>query len=380
MIALKIILLTLASIGNLYYVVSTYALAAHFGKRRPKTSFSHPKPSVSVLKPVSGLDADAENNFLSFINQNYEDFEVLFGTLDDKDPSVSLIRRLSYEHKHVFLHTGSDLEGANNKVRILHNLAKHATGEIIVITDADTRVKPEFLAAITTQFEDKSVGAVTCMYRGTEAKSTADMLEGLHMTCIFEPGVACAYLLGVEFGLGATIAVRRSVLDQSDGFKAFVDHLADDYQLAHNVIATGKQVILSDYVIDIILSGERPINILARELRWRQAVKASNPLGYIGLIVTYGLPYAAFFWMASGFSILSWSVLIGSLIVRLSTAYIGAHKYLGEKGFTRRIHLLPICDLLAFGTWAAAFLIRTVKWRGRRLRLSKNGKIASQMP
>jgi ceramide glucosyltransferase len=376
--ALRTALLVLASLGSLYYILSTYALAAHFRKRRKPVEHAEGQPRVSVLKPLCGLDAEARENFLTFLNQDYPDYEVLFGVLDEDDSSLPMALDAIEGCSHASLHIGSDIDGPNNKVRILHNLAGHANGNILVVTDADTRVGPEFLRAITASFADESVGVVTCIYRGVEAKSTADALEGLHMTCVFEPGVACAYALGVGFGLGAAIAIRRSTLEAVGGFKSIVEYLADDYQLAKRAARAGKQVTLSDYVVDIVFSGEGLRSVLARDLRWFQTVRVSNPLGYAGLAVTYGFAYAALFWLLSGFSAAAWSILLGVMAVRLATAYVGARRRLGDKEFVKRAYLLPVCDLLAFGAWIAAFFSRTVDWRGRKLRLLKDGKISRQ--
>ena len=158
------ILLAAAAAGATYYVLSALAIVSLFrGKRAGPTV--EPKPKVSVLKPVKGLDRGAQVNFGSYLAQDYPDYEVLFGVLDVDDPAIDLILDTIQGHKRGSLHIGTTIRAANNKVRILHQLAKHAGGEIIVVTDADTRVDPGFLSAITAPFADDSVGAVTCLYR-----------------------------------------------------------------------------------------------------------------------------------------------------------------------------------------------------------------------
>lgn len=368
-------LLVLTAAGTLFYVLSAVALAAFFRGKRTARSTEH-RPKVSVLKPARGVDRDAFANFASYLKQDYPDYEVLFGVLDTSDPAIDVILNAIQNNKRASLHIGTTIHGANNKVRILHQLAKHASGEILVITDADTCVGPEFLDSIVASFEDESIGVVTCFYRGIRASGAADALEGLHMTCIFAPGVACARILtGVDFGLGAAIAIRASALRAIGGFEPISDYLADDFQLGRRPSMLGYRVEISRYVIDEVLTGEGLRLVLARELRWSRTTKVSRPLGHMGLLLTFGFAYAVLFLLASGFSGCGWAVLGVATTIRILSAWLGANR-LGDREFPRRIWLLPLRDMLSFGIWIAGYFGRTVAWRGRRLRVMKDGRMA----
>lgn len=368
------ILLGLTVAGTLYYALSALALVSFFRGKRI-THAPEVRPRVSVLKPVCGVDRDAASNFASYLGQDYADYEVLFGALEADDPAIEVILDTIVGDKRASLHIGTTIRGANNKVRILHQLAKHASGEILVITDADTRVGPEFLSAVGAPFEDESVGVVTCLYRGVRAGGIADALEGLHMTCIFAPGVACARSLGgIDFGLGAAIAIRAKTLREIGGFEPIADYLADDFQLGRRPARLGHRVELSRYVIDEVLSAEGLRSALARELRWSRTTRVSRPVGHAGLVFTFGFAYALMLLVALGLSPLGWAVLGCVLAIRLATAWIGARR-LGDAQFARRAHLLPLRDLLSFGIWVAGFLGRTVAWRGRKLRVTKDGRM-----
>ena len=369
------ILLVFTLLGTAYYILSTLALIAHFKRKRQAQTH---QPRVSMLKPVSGVDNGAKENFLTYLTQNYADYEVIFGVLDQDDPSVAVINDTIQAFSRASLHIGSTINGANNKVRILHNLLSYSNGEIIVITDADTRVTPDFLRRIVLEFEDDHIGAVTCMYRGANAASIADSLEGLYMTCVFAPGVACAESLGgIDFGLGAAIAIRREVLEEIGGFEPIADYLADDYQLGKRTASSGYKVELSDYVVDIVLSGESLRSVIARELRWAKTTRVSNPRGHFGLILTFGFAYAVLFLLATGFSIFGWQVLISVALIRLTSSYIGAYKCLGDSEYLKRIYLFPIRDLLSPTIWISAYFSNTIIWRGRKLRLKRDGRIVA---
>jgi ceramide glucosyltransferase len=97
------------------------------------------------------------------MNQEYPDYEVIYGILDENDPACGLVRNLLKDRSRASLYTGSNIEGANNKVKILHTLAHYAQGEVLVIADADTRVDPDCLQKVCKPFSAPSVGIVTCM-------------------------------------------------------------------------------------------------------------------------------------------------------------------------------------------------------------------------
>ncbi len=362
-----------AAIGAAYYILSTAVLAAFFrGKRMARsTGFA---PRVSILKPVCGLDREAESNFASYLRQDYPDYEVLFGTLEPLDPAIDAILECIQGNKNASLHIGAKIRGANNKVRVLHHLAGHASGEILVITDADTRVRPDFLDAMVAPFENKNVGVVTCLYKGIRAVTPGDALEGLHMTCVFAPGVASArWLHGLDFGLGAAIAIRSSVLRRIGGFERIVGYLADDFQLGNLPAALGYRVELSQYVMEEVLPGQGMREMIARDLRWSRTTRASRPAGHLGIALTFGSAYSLLCLAASGFSSTGLMCAGAVLAVRFATAYAGAVLCMGDGEFPRRLWLLPLRDVLSPGVWLAGYAGRNVTWRGRRLRVTRGG-------
>lgn len=360
----------------MYYVVSMLALILF--SRRSKTcgSTSSGPLKITVLKPICGLDRDGRENLASFVCQEYPDFEVRLGFLDPDDPAAEAAISAIENAERATIRQGYRIQGANNKVRILDNLAADSLGDVVVIADSDVRVTPDFLSRISAPFADSSIGVVTCLYRGIRADGIADSLEGLYMTCDFAPGVACSAISGeIGFSLGAATAIRTDTLAAFGGFPALVDYIADDFQLGRKAAQAGYRVVLSDYIADIVLSAAGIREVAARELRWSRTIRISQPLGHAGLVFTYGFPFAVLACISLGMSVVGWSVLLGSLAIRACTSFIGARVCLADKEFPRRMYLLPIRDLMSFGIWIASHLSRSVVWRGRRLRLLNDGKM-----
>jgi ceramide glucosyltransferase len=69
-----------------------------------------------------------------------------------------------------------------------------AAHEILVISDSDVRVTPDYLRAVALPFADPRVGAMCCPYRGVAAESAGlwARLEAVGMSVEMTSGVLVA--------------------------------------------------------------------------------------------------------------------------------------------------------------------------------------------
>src|SRR5579885_148221 len=79
-----------AIISLLYYLAVLFSAWRFFS--RPVRCDPGFAPPVSILKPVKGLDREAYENFASFCNLDYPEYEILFGVSDAGDPAVPVIQ------------------------------------------------------------------------------------------------------------------------------------------------------------------------------------------------------------------------------------------------------------------------------------------------
>ncbi|MGQ9778288.1 MAG: bacteriohopanetetrol glucosamine biosynthesis glycosyltransferase HpnI [Bacillota bacterium] len=337
-------------------------------------------PPVSVLKPARGTDHEAYENLRSFCRQDYPHFELLVGVNDPEDPYVSLVERLKREfpQRTIRLVVTPPL-GANRKVGILHRLAAEARYDILVISDSDTRVTPEYLRRVVAPLADERIGLVTCPYRGEEALSFPAVLEALYIGATFLPSVMVArYVLAMRFALGATVALRARDLEKIGGFASFADYLADDYQLGARLAATGLRVHLADYVVSCILGPTTWRDEWHREVRWARCSRLSRPWGYLGLPLTFSTPWALVFCLGYGWSFPGCAVLAGSLLLRWLVAR-GAADCLGDRTTRANLFWLPLRDLLTALVWVAGLWGRRVVWRGESFLLHRDGRMEPEM-
>jgi ceramide glucosyltransferase len=345
----------------------------------PSSSDDGYRPPVSMLKPVRGLDPEVYENFVSFCQQDYDSFEVLFGVDDPTDPAVPVIERLQREFPH--LNIGLNIAspcGANRKAGTLHNLACRARHEILVISDSDCRVTPDYLRRVVAPLRDESVGMVTCPYRGAQALTFTARLEALYIGATFVPLVLAARkYITMRFGLGATMAVRRGDLDRIGGFAAIADYLGDDYQLGYRIARLGRKVQLSHYVVACVLGATTFREQWNREVRWMRNARVCRPREYPIVPITFTTPLAVVLALVTGFSGPAISALVVSIVVRWLVGWLVA-SHTDDVEARRAMLWLPLRDMLSAAVWLAGATGRRVAWRGEKFLLQSDGQIAPQ--
>ena len=289
-----LVLLALASFA--YYAVAIFAALRFFGGRRgPDAVPSDFTPPLSILKPIYGLDRETYENYASFCLQDYPEYEILFCVSDEQDAAIPVIAELArkFPERTIRLIVGAEPLGVSDKVNKLCRMVREAAHEIVVVSDSDVRVGPDYLRAIAAPFRDPKVGAVTCLYRGLTDGSLAANLEAVGNSTDFTAGVLVAWLLGdVNFTLGATMATTKTRLAEIGGFEALVDHFSDDYELGNRIAAGGHRVVLSTFPVAIVYPQQTLGDAFRHQLRWNLSIRYSRPAGHLGLIFTQGLPLA----------------------------------------------------------------------------------------
>ena len=363
--------------SSIYYLICLWSAAVFLRERKADKSVrpTQTLPPVSLLKPLKGTDPDIYESFRSHCLQDYLEYEIIFGVNDPDDPAVASVQKLQREfpERRIQLVVSPNKLGANVKVSNLEHMLQAARYEHLLVNDSDIVVERDYLRRVIAPLADQNVGMVTCLYRGVAASTLGSQLESLGISTDFCPGVLVARQLegGLRFGLGSTLAFRRTDLERIGGFRSIVDFLADDYELGRRIANLGWQVLLSDVVVETHLPAYDLRGFLAHQLRWARGVRDSRTGGYIGLATTYGLMWALLTLIASQTAPWSWAVLTVTVLLRLAMALAVGKSVLADRHLLRHLWLLPVRDLVAVVVWIASFAGHTVTWRGDRFELKK---------
>lgn len=371
MVTSVLLLLTAASL--IYWLVAWWCTRGFWREPLPAPNFT---PPVSILKPVHGIDHGAYENFASFANQDYPAFEVLVGMLDADDPVHEIIERVRRDFAEVpirIIH--AQPVGSNNKVSILAALAEEAQHEILVISDSDMRVTPDYLRHVVAPLKDEVVGLVSCLYRAEDLRTLTARLEALYLATTYMPSVLVGHrYVKLPFALGATIVVRRADLARIGGFVAIADYLADDYQLGKRIGELGRQIRFARYMPRDILGATTFGEQWDREVRWAKCARASRRWEYSWYFITFSTPLASLTALAMGFSTWGWALVIGTVLFRWWVGW-SVTRLAGDEAARRWLFLLPVRDFLTALVWIAALVGRQVVWDGQRFWLTRDGRL-----
>jgi ceramide glucosyltransferase len=342
-------------------------------------------PDVTILKPMKGVDARMDAGLRSHCVQEYAGrYEILFGVTSLNDPAVPEIERLRAEFPDVDIRLVECPErlGTSGKVSNLVQMLREAKYEHVVINDSDIEVSPSYLTNVMRGFSDPQVGLVTAPYIGSTAVNRAGLtvwakLEALGIATDFLPGVLTARKIegGIRFGLGSTLAATKTAIAKMGGLETLADLLADDYMLGYRISEAGYSVQLCGEVVKTTVPAYDFKGFWDHQVRWARTTRDSRKLGYVGLGVTYCLPWALLTVIASGFALWSFALLSLVLLARVSVALAVGVGVLGDGQVLRDLWLLPVRDFFGLLFWAWSFAGDTVVWRGESFRL-KDGRLS----
>jgi len=362
------LLLILLAGALVYSFLSIIAACRYLSVRPPAIASAEP---VSVLKPLAGLDEGLESNLRTFFRQDYAAFEILFAVREQTDPAVAIVEKLRQEFPKIparLLVTGEP-PYPNAKVFSLAQMLAAAKNDLVVMSDSDIRVTPDFLQRVSAEFEQPALGVATCPYRAVAGKSFWSQLEATGMNTDFISGILVARMLeGIKFAVGPTIVARKRALEAIGGFERLKDYLAEDFVMGKFAAEAGYGVILSSYVIEHHIGSADLRHNIAHRLRWARSTRRSRPAGYIGQLFTMPFPLALLVCAARPEW---WPLLPAALLVRFLAAYVVSAKVLRAK---INWLLLPLEDLIGFAVWIAGFFGSTITWRDRRYRVLADGR------
>jgi ceramide glucosyltransferase len=380
--------LTVAVVGtissSIYYLLCLWSATKFLrGRKAPGEASAPDLPPISILKPLKGTDPEIYESFRSHCLQDYPEYEIIFGVSDPNDPAIESVKALQREFpdRRIQLLVSPKILGANVKVSNLAQMLAEARYDHLIINDSDIRVEPDYLRRVTAPLADSRVGMVTCLYRGMAGPTLGSRLEGLGISTDFCPSVLAARQLegGIRFGLGSTLAFRRTELEKIGGFTSFVDYLADDYELGKRIAELGLAVKLSDVVVETYLPSYRLREFFAHQLRWARGVRDARAGGYLGLVFTFGFLWSLIALAASRGALWVWSASAVTMFLRLVVALVVGQGVLRDRQIMKYAWLIPLRDLVAAAIWFASLGGHTVTWRGDRFHL-KDGKLTRIAP
>jgi ceramide glucosyltransferase len=332
-------------------------------------------PPLSVLKPVHGMEAQLRENIESFFRQDYPRYEILFAADEADDAALELVKEVGACYPHVpfrILVTGKP-PWPNPPAYCFFRMMEVAENEILVTSDSDVEVAPNYLKEVVAPLLDPSVGMVTCVYRGKNAAGFWSGLTAIGMSVEMTAGVLVANLFeGIKFGLGPTIAVKKEAVKRIGGYEALGNYFANDFMIGNLIDKSGYHVILSHHVIDHVVNQKNFQKMWDNQIRWAKSTRYSRPKGHFGSGLIFAVPFGLLGLLAAslmGRPILGLILFGAAILNRILESWLVGWGVIRDPVSLKQFWLYPVRDLLGFVVWAASYTAARAVWRDSRYEL-----------
>ena len=361
-----------------YYIAATVA-AIRFARRANSPLPPLPKvpPRVTVLKPLHGSSNSLAANVVSFLEIAYPRAEFYFGveSYEDAAAEIPVALRQRYQYANITMIIGEEPNCSNRKIAKLVKMTDRAEkAEVFVLSDADVSVERDYLKRIVGELmSDDKIGIVTCAYRARPGGSFASRLEALYVNTDFLPQILFAEMIEpMHYALGATIAIKRNVLEAAGGFRAVKNMLADDFYLGNFTNARGYEIKLSDSIVTLTCEEKSLAEFWHHQLRWARTYRTVRPIS-IATILMHGPFWALMLLVTTRGSAAAFAVLALVVATRLAMSAAIVGRVLKMPETLIDLWMVPFKDLIMTGVWFASLFSNKVKWAGRRFKVIRGG-------
>lgn len=374
--AWELLLTGLLALSALGVAVSTvcHVLVWHV-VRRPR-SHEASSDSVTLLRPLCGVDACLAENLEACSRQSHRPLELVLGVADQGDTALPIALRFVRDSRELptRVSVGEDESLENPKVALLERMSRHSDGDWLVVSDSNVRVPPDYVRAALSQAAP-DVGLITHLVAGCGGRSLASLAENLQLNCFVAPAVCGArFLVGQTCVIGKSIFLRRQALEDIGGFRSAGHYLAEDYVIGQAVVRAGYRVVTASQPVPAWHEGWTLGRFIRRHLRWAVMRRSVSRSAYLVELLLNPAPLLMLLWVLSHFAPLPgihplW--LLGALGLEQACAAVSFSRMTGRLVPVLALFANPVRQWLTLGIWVVGWFVETVEWRGKIYRVGE---------
>lgn len=355
-------------------------------------------PSVTVIRPIKGLDAGAAQNMRYALDTGYPGHvETLFVFDDADEPAVPLAEQAIRERREAgeavdarIVFCGQPPAGRTGKLNAMIVGLRQAAGELVAFADSDIRPGREALSTLvdTLLTEPRAGAAFAPVVASQPTRTIGDagytlLLNGLY-------GAAAASATRKEGGelpfiMGQFMVFKREAIAAIGGLEAADGQLVDDMYLGFCLNEKGYRNVVAAHQVPIIQEGLSLREFAGVYRRWITFSRTGLPgwsfksinimhgvVFWLGLVAALvALSQGA--WLAAAATGLV-PLLLGESINQLHHALGGARLPVAQRWISSALLLV------APAIYLSVFSRRKVNWRGRSYELNASSRLAEPRP
>ena len=360
-------------------VLTVAATASMFWYTRRRSYPGSPTPPVTIFKPLKGLDEHLESNLRGFFQLDYPEYQILFGVADAQDPAIAVVQRLLAEFpaQDAELVIGNPPFGLNPKVENFAAMYPRRKHGLLLISDSNVRVRPEYLRETVFYLDDPNVGIVTNVFTGVGEQKFGAVLENLQLNGFIASNLCFAFVLRITCVVGKSMLMSDRALEAIGGLSAVRNLLAEDQAMGVMVRKAGYRIRLSPHIIENVNESRDLTWFLNRHSRWLkiryQMALATFLVEPLGNLTAIGLLWA----LGSG-SEISLAGCAGLTVLGICRDAVGSRWLRGSWPRWNHLALSPLKDLFMLPIWFDAMVNRRISWRGHRLIVGRFTRVRSE--
>ncbi len=278
-------------------------------------------PNISIIIPVHNEEKVIENRINNIYETSYpkDKIELIVVNSGSAD-NTSHILKNKFGNEITLI----EEEERKGKAHAINLALKECRGEIVILTDGPTLYEVNSISEMVRNFQDPAIGGATLCYSiPNSEKNKTNLSEQLFWKYKDKIRVLESQLQSTSYLSGEACAFRRSIIDT-----VAEDTIADDANIAFQILSKGHRVIASDksHFIEKSPSSDEYLKVKARRalgglqeiIRHRRLFFNRN-YGMLGMVI---LPYRFFMELVAPILFVILLGLIVPLFVEL-VSYVG---------------------------------------------------------
>jgi ceramide glucosyltransferase len=373
--------IALAVIGAIDHFRLSRALARPVRPPHPHAR----RPSITVIRPIRGLDAGCRENTLALLDQDYPgERQTLFVFDSANDPALPVVAQVLREHgEGEIVIAGAPPPRRTGKLNAMIVALGRAKGELIAFNDSDTRPPKDLLRCLADALlDDPKAGATFAPVVTHRAPLTAgEVGYALLVNAWYGPSAALAAGSRDElpFIMGELMVWRREGLAAIGGLEVAEGQLVDDMYLGACVAKAGLHNVQVRRPLPIVTEAFGFREFLKLFRRWLACSKSGLPRAFVvqswvrGIVACVSV-LATLLGFATGHFAAALAPLLAAAL--FTSSQLSLHQRFSGQRVPLRFAWMPLALPFIGAAVSLAVLVNpTVDWRGRSYTLDATAKL-----
>lgn len=242
---------------------------------------------VSIIVPAYNEEMVIARSIISLLQQTYPNMEIIVIDDGSKDQTYRYAKR--YEGKRVKVITKPN----GGKSRAINTGIEYATGDLVMVVDADSRLNDDAVALMVQYFDNPLTAAVAgSVYVVNQVNTVTrlqalEYIEGLNMVRNGQSLLKMVNIIPGPIGMFRIDALKKVGLYDHDTF-------AEDCDVTLKLLAEGYAIDFESDAVAYTEAPEQILDLIKQRYRWTRGILQAirKHRGY--LLHTKGLPRMTF--------------------------------------------------------------------------------------